>query len=194
MLLGDTVLLRAERRDDLPVLHAAFDLDPHVHALTSEDPWVPRTLEARVAAFDRRQSDDAGSASSPVRFAVQRRDDPRERCVGYATMWGLDLHNRVAHLGLGIVPDERGGGLGRQVVGLLCDYAFAHRDLHRVQLETLGANTAMQAVAVACGFTREGVRREVAFVGGTRDDEVVYGLLRSEWAARTAARRPAGGS
>lgn len=186
MLLSENLLLRAERRDDLPVLHAAFDLDPGVHALVSEDPWRPVTLERREAGFDARQGASAdGGPTADVRFAVQLRDDAQERCVGYGSVWGLDLHNRIAHLGLALVPDVRGRGLGRQLVGLLCEYAFLHRDLHRVQLETLGTNVAMQSVARACGFTQEGRRREVAFVTGARDDEVIFGLLAPEWRART---------
>jgi len=183
MLHGQTIILRELRRADLEVLHKAFDSDPAVHALVSPTPWVPVPVERRQALFDERLTKDKDGDHAV--FAVQRRDDPQDRCLGTATLWGMDAHNRSAHVGVMLVAAARGHGVGREAVSLICEYAFAHRDLHRVQLDTLGANEPMQAVAKACGFTLEGRRREAAFVVGERDDEVVFGLLaRQWWAAR----------
>jgi RimJ/RimL family protein N-acetyltransferase len=184
MLHGETVLLRELRRADVEVLHGAFQTDPAMHAVVSETPWRPSSVEHRLAELDRRLAgpQDEGTVS----FAVQRRDDPNDRCLGSCLLWGIDTHNRTAHLGVTLVAAARGRGLGREIVNLLCEYAFVHRDLHRVQLETLESNSAMSQVALACGFMQEGRRREAAFVTGARSDEVIYGLLATEWRARRA--------
>jgi len=185
MLHGDSIVLRELRKDDLEVLHKAFDTDPAVHALAARTPWLPVSAERRELAFDRRLAVDVDTANAS--FAVQRREDPQDRCLGTASLWGLDSHNRTANAGVMLVAGARGHGVGREAVALVCEYAFAHRGLHRVQLDTLGSNPAMQAVAKACGFTEEGRLREAAFVVGDRDDEVVFGLLAQEW---WAAHRP----
>lgn len=185
MLHGDFVVLREVRRSDLDVLHGAFESDPAMHAVVNESPWRPSTVGRRKALFDAQLAADPDPTF--VTFAVQRRDDPQDRCLGTGTVWGIDVHNRTAHIGVQLVAAARGRGLGREVVMLLCEYAFVHRGLYRVQLETLGSNVAMRQVAVACGFAEEGCRRQAAFVTGRREDEVVYGVLEHEWVARKRA-------
>jgi len=180
VLHGELVTLRELRRDDLPVLLGVV-ADPDGYALVNTGPWVPVTLARRQAEFDRRQERD--DDPDAVRFAIQRRDDPAGRCLGSALVWGIDVHNRTAHLGLSLTAQSRGKGLGRDTVRVLCRYAFEVRGLHRVSLETLGTNTAMRSAALACGFVEEGTLREAAWVMGRRVDEVVYGLLDAQWRA-----------
>ena len=101
--------------------------------------------------------------------------------AGDAVLWGIDLHNRVAHVGLSLRPTFRGRGLGTDVVRVLCRYAFEVRGLHRVQIDTLAGNDAMITAAIRAGFTREGTLRHSAWVSGDFADEVILGLLASEW-------------
>ena len=183
MLVGEVAALREIRPEDGSVLHAAFRADPASHALVSETPWVPRTPAAAQARFEQ-EAAAAVDASSDVRFAVQSATDSAGRCQGYAMLWGIDLHNRTAHLAVGLVPASRGRGLGLDTVRLLCRYAFEVRDLYRVAIETLATNEPMRRAALAAGFTQESVLRENGWVMGERVDEVTFGLLRPEWAAR----------
>jgi RimJ/RimL family protein N-acetyltransferase len=64
---------------------------------------------------------------------------------------------------------------------VLCHYGFAVRGLHRLQLETLADNAAMISVASTNGFVREGILRRSAWVQGDFADEVILGLLSTEW-------------
>ena len=63
---------------------------------------------------------------------------------------------------------------------ILCRYGFRVRGLRRLQLETLGDNHAMMAVAEKVGFTREGTTRGSAWVNGRFYDDVIFGLLAEE--------------
>lgn len=49
--------------------------------------------------------------------------------VGTTVLWGIDTHNRSAHIGLGLLPSSRGKGFGTDVVAVLCHYAFVVRGL-----------------------------------------------------------------
>jgi RimJ/RimL family protein N-acetyltransferase len=182
VLHGELVTLREFRRDDLPVVHTAVDSDPQMYSTARSGPWRPVTLAQLQAEHDR------GLAGPPdptvVLFAVQRRDDPAGRCLGWAVLSGLDQHQRTAQLGVGLSAQARGKGLGRDAVRVLCTYAFDVRDLHRVSIGTLATNEAMQAAAVAAGFTLEGRLRENAWVLGRRVDELVFGLLAAQWRQR----------
>ena len=181
MLVGQVAALREKRPEDVAVVHALL-ADPAFHALVDTRPWRPVEIEAARAQYDEVVREKAGP-ESPVQFAVQSATDNAGRWQGWATVWGIDLHNRIAHFGMGLVPGARGKGMGVDVVRLLCRYAFEVRDLARVQLETLATNEPMRRAAVAAGFTQEGVLRGNGWVMGERVDEVVYGLLRHEWAA-----------
>jgi RimJ/RimL family protein N-acetyltransferase len=64
---------------------------------------------------------------------------------------------------------------------VLCRYGFAVRGLHRLQMETLSDNHAMIAVATRLGFTREGTTRDSGWVNGKFADDVIFGLLATEF-------------
>jgi RimJ/RimL family protein N-acetyltransferase len=50
--------------------------------------------------------------------------------AGHAELWGMDLHNRNAHLGLALRPAFRGKHLGTDTVRVLCRYGAApYRDI-----------------------------------------------------------------
>src|SRR5207244_1534335 len=102
--------------------------------------------------------------------------------VGAALLWAIDLHNRSAHLGLSLRPAFPGRGLGSDVVLALCEYGFTVRGLHRLQVDTLASNAAMIRAAERAGFTLEGTLRRAGWVNGAFADEVILGLLASDWA------------
>jgi RimJ/RimL family protein N-acetyltransferase len=183
VLTARSIGLRAVHRQDVEAMHAEFDTDPDLHSVADLSPWLPIAVEHRLADFDRSSRDPAEPKA--VEFAVQRLDDPAGAAIGAATVWGINEHQRTAHFGLTLFRDQRGKGLGRDVLHAMCRYAFEVRDLHRVQLETLGSNVAMQRAALAAGFAEEGRLRESSFVMGTRQDDVIYGLLAARWRART---------
>lgn len=182
VLVGEVAALRAVRREDLTVFHTVLD-DPLQQAAVMLEPWIPTTVESAQARYAEEVAAKPDLAA-PVRFTVQSATDSAGRCQGWATLWGIDLHQRIAHVGIGLIPSARGKGLGVDALRLLCRYAFEVRDLHRLGLETLAGNEPMRRAAVAAGFTEEGRLRESAYVLGERQDDVLYGILRSEWTAR----------
>jgi RimJ/RimL family protein N-acetyltransferase len=115
---------------------------------------------------------------------------PGEPLAGAAVLHGIDLHNRSAHLGITLRPAFRGRGLGLSTVRVLCDYGFRIRGLHRLGIETLSDNDAMMRAAEEAGFVREGLLRQAAWVSGRFLDEVLYGLLATEWGGDSAVAGP----
>ena len=61
--------------------------------------------------------------------------------AGEAFLWGIDLHNRLAHVGLALLPGFRGRGWSVEVLRLLCRYGFVVRGLNRLQLGEQGTAT-----------------------------------------------------
>jgi RimJ/RimL family protein N-acetyltransferase len=176
MLRGELVMLRARREDDAPVLHAELYEDTGTWVRSDTRPWVPVPFGPGSPHW---AGEEAPSASDAAVFAVA--ELATGELAGEALLWGIDLHNRSAHLGLSLRPACRGRGLGEDTVRVLCRYGFALRGLHRLQLETLTDNHAMIAAAERAGFTREGATRRSAWVNGQWADDVIFGLLDTEF-------------
>jgi RimJ/RimL family protein N-acetyltransferase len=179
MLSGERVLLRATVRDDVPMLHR-LESDADLQQLVNDRPWRPQSLEAAYARFDKELPEDDKSIALFTVVPRERADEPGNG-VGYGLLWGIDVHNRTAHLGLTLVPEARGHGYGLDTVRVLCDYGFRVRALLRIGCETLTTNAGMIATAEAAGFVREGVQRSVGYVDGERVDGMLFGLLYEEW-------------
>ncbi|MFH9723008.1 GNAT family N-acetyltransferase [Streptomyces sp. NPDC017254] len=174
MLRGSKVGLRARHDEDIPVLRTELYDDVVGSARAEGRPWRPITpgsKDSRLVVEN--------EAEGHVQFSVVELEGGT--LIGTANLWGIDTHNRCAHIGLGLLPAARGKGYGTDVVATLCHYGFVVRGLHRLQIETLADNHAMLRSAERNGFTREGVLRSSAWVMGEFLDEVLLGLLVQEW-------------
>lgn len=174
MLRGERIGLRARRESDVPVLHVELYDDVVNWSRAGSRAWRPIARDCADSPFA-----VSGPADDVARFSVVRLAD--DELAGSALLWGIDPHNRTAHLGLSLRPSFRGHGLGTDVVRVLCHYGFTVRGLHRLQLETLADNAAMIQAATRAGFAREGTLRSAGWVNGNFLDEVIFGLLDSEW-------------
>ena len=141
MLSGERVVLRPFRPDDVEPLWRAR-LDAVTWAQTSEAPFTPETLEDVRARYAEPHS------GSSAQFAV----DEEGRLVGRAALFGVDELSRTAEVGLTLLPESRGRGLGRDVLRVLLGYAFRSRNLRRVHLQSLASNQRALRSYRAAGF------------------------------------------
>ncbi|WP_405582122.1 GNAT family N-acetyltransferase [Streptomyces sp. NBC_01190] len=178
MIRGEKVGLRAREESDVAVLHAELYEDVALKSRTDPRPWRPVSAGAGHSPHAVPEPSEKEAVFSVVELAT-------EKLAGEAILWGIDTHNRSAHLGISLLPGSRGRGLGVDVVRVLCEYGFAVRGLRRLQVETLAGNEAMMGAARRAGFRHEGTLRRAAWVYGEELDEVVFGLLHDEWAPRT---------
>jgi RimJ/RimL family protein N-acetyltransferase len=178
MLHGELVMLRARLEADVPVLHRELHEDVATRSQADSRPWMPL---AEGSASPYAATGEPGDAAA---FSVVEKASGD--LAGEALLWGIDLHNRMAHIGISLRPGFRGRGLSTDAVRTLCEYGFSVRGLHRLQIETLAGNEAMIRTANRAGFSREGHFRRSAWVLGAFADEVVLGLLVDDWKASTS--------
>jgi RimJ/RimL family protein N-acetyltransferase len=76
--------------------------------------------------------------------------------------------------------DDRGRGLGSEVVGELTAYLFDREDAIRVQASTDVENAAMRRSLEKCGFTFEGVLRGFMPSADLPRDYAMYGMTRKD--------------
>ena len=178
MIRGERTGLRARQEADVPVLHTGLHDDVATKSRSDRRPWRPIPPGSARSPYAPADPTDEAACFSVVELASGD-------LAGEAVLWAIDAHNRSAHLGIALLPEFRGRGLGADVTRVLCEYGFAVLGLRRLQVETLADNAAMIAAAVKAGFTVEGTLRRSAWVYGTFTDEVVLGLLAEEWAPPT---------
>jgi RimJ/RimL family protein N-acetyltransferase len=165
-----TPVLRPVTEEDLPLLRR-FAVEP---GLIGND-W----LGFRDAgAQDRRFALDGYLAADNGRLMIEM-DGPT---TGFVTYSEGTYGGRASYWEIGIVllPEWRGQGIGWQAQALLCDYLFQHTPAQRIQAGTQPENIAEQKALVKAGFQREGTIRAAEFRAGQWRDGVLYSRLRTD--------------
>jgi RimJ/RimL family protein N-acetyltransferase len=173
-LRGALVGLRARQPGDVAVLHAELYDDVTTRSRADTRPWRPLPADAAGSPYAVPGATDDAAMFSVIEIVS---DD----LAGEALLWGIDEHNRLAHVGISLRPGFRGRGLGTDTLRVLCHYGIDLRGFHRLQMETLADNKAMLQSAERVGYVREGTLRHSAWVDGAFVDQVVLGLLAGEW-------------
>jgi RimJ/RimL family protein N-acetyltransferase len=110
--------------------------------------------------------------------------DDAENLVGEVSWHAVDNttppHGRCWNLGIWLLPDARGRGVGTAAHRALAEYLFAHTSYERIEAGTEVDNIAEQRALEKAGFTKEGVLRRAAFRAGAYRDMVIYSKLRGE--------------
>jgi RimJ/RimL family protein N-acetyltransferase len=83
-------------------------------------------------------------------------------------------------IGIALLPEWRGRGMGWRAQAMLCDYLFTHTPAQRIQAGTHPENVAEQKSLVKAGFQLEGVVRACEFRDGQWRDGYLYSRLRDD--------------
>ena len=107
----------------------------------------------------------------------------QEEVAAGSVGWKAGLYGGVAsywEIGIALLPEWRGRGIGWRAQAMLCDYLFAHTPAQRIQAGTHPENTAEQKSLVKAGFQLEGVVRACEFRAGQWRDGYLYSRLRDD--------------
>ncbi|MFC7618717.1 GNAT family N-acetyltransferase [Microlunatus sp. GCM10028923] len=171
--MTDRSVLRALREDDLTFLER-LSTDPE--ALGPFE-WPGFT---DVQARQRRWEQDGFLGPHFGMIAVTDEDDNAVGIVSWKSEGRGSPIGVTYEIGIAIMPEHRGRGLGTLAQRQLIDYLFDHTTANRIEATTNGENHAEQRSLEKAGFTREGLLRGRSFIGGRYHDTVYYGLLRAD--------------
>jgi [ribosomal protein S5]-alanine N-acetyltransferase len=177
-LLDGTTALRPWRDTDLPALVRACQ-DPEIARWTRVPPDYTEA-DGRAFLLQRYDMAFAGMAAP---FAIVRAPDGE--LLGSIALMRFAWEHQRGEVGYWLAADARGEGHVTRAVRLICAWGVRVLRLERIDLLAATGNEASQRVAERSGFTREAVLR--SYMQGTyeRQDMVAYGLLASEFDART---------
>jgi [ribosomal protein S5]-alanine N-acetyltransferase len=116
----------------------------------------------------------------------------RDGAVAGEVSWHTVHHgprglSRCWNIGIALLPNWRGKGLGAPAQRALAVYLFSHSTAARVEASTRADNIPEQRALEKAGFTREGVMRQAQFSHGAWHDMVLYSLVRGDLRAEVPA-------
>ena len=149
--------LRARTDADLDVL---FALAADLPTWEERGPTPPAPLTR--AAFDDRLAKADLDGEGNVRFVI----DVDGVAVGSVGLFGVDPLARHAEVGIAILPEARGRGVGSAAVEQILEFAFVRQNLRRLHLEAIASNLGAIRAYEKAGFVIEGRQREHAWVRG----------------------------
>jgi len=182
-LRGERVIAREPRDSDVDdrLRHPIDPEEEDGYGSSWRREWDGRRYHTREYLTARRPPPDPGAYAWAIEYDG--------RCIGSA---GLrvepDQHCATYTVGL-FVAALCGRGLGREVTRLILAWGFDVLGAHRVQLEVLASNGRAINCYLACGFVREGIRREAELYPDGWKDFIIMGVLRDEWRQRHSPRR-----
>ena len=93
----------------------------------------------------------------------------------------IDWTTRSTELGYWLGAAFEGKGLVTTACKVLIERAFSELGLNRVVISCTPENLKSRAIAEKLGFTQEGILRQSDWLKDKFVDQVVYGILASEW-------------
>jgi len=156
------------------------------------EPWEPIHAEAHYTragqAETLRRDVEAWDLGTGYAFAVLDRE-ARDAIIGRIALGNVVRGAwRNATLGYWVSEASGGRGHGTAAARLICEFAFRHADLHRVQPAVIPRNVRSIRVVEKAGFRREGRALKYLNIAGTWEDHDIFALTLEDWEARDGDR------
>lgn len=116
-------------------------------------------------------------------------ESPSGAFVGVIAVFSIDWMERTGELGYLITRGKWGNGYASEAASRVCQFAFRHLRLRRLDAVVGEGNEASVAILLRLGFRREGSARKAAWLNGRWRDQLRFGLLASEFRAKPGWRR-----
>ncbi|MGI8681896.1 MAG: GNAT family N-acetyltransferase [Mycobacteriales bacterium] len=179
--MEDRLVLRAFRKEDL---HFLDRLSTDQEALGPFE-W---TGFSDAQTWRRRWEQDGYVGAESTALAVVLGDGT----IAGVASWRVKSAGVCYEIGLALLPEHRGRGLGTRGQQLLIDHLFEYTTVHRLEALTDSENVAAQRALERVGFEREGVLRGRYFQRGDYRDLVIYARLRDSTNSRRRPDAPGG--
>jgi RimJ/RimL family protein N-acetyltransferase len=147
-------------------------------------PDEPMRVYAAGSPFDLDPDPRPPAGSPPEVHHASILEAGSGRLLG-TTNWHVENYGHIRgcaawNIGIALLPEARGRGIGTIAQRLLAGHLFATTDLDRVEAGTDVDNVAERRALEKAGFREDGVIRGAQLRGGRRTDMVVYGRLRTD--------------
>lgn len=174
MLKGDKVILRAYNKDDVKnALKSINDFEVKQYL----DPSIPFPLkyEDELKWYERLNPKGDGTYS----MAIENLETGEY--MGGIGVNSVDWKNSVASIGLFLAKEFWNKGYGTDSLKVLLNFIFNEMNINKVKLNVYDFNKRGIRCYEKVGFVKEGVLREEIYRNGKYNDEIIMGILKSEF-------------
>jgi RimJ/RimL family protein N-acetyltransferase len=130
---------------------------------------------------DRWRADRLLTTDNGLLLVESTENKDRLGSVGWRTVsWGPSWLSRCLEIGISLIPEARGYGIGTEAQQLLMRYLFAETHVERIQAVTDVTNKREQRALEKAGFVAEGILRRAQHRRGEFHDLVIYSVVRAD--------------
>jgi RimJ/RimL family protein N-acetyltransferase len=168
----ELVRLRPLRKEDAPSLYNWIN---NRQLVINNAPYYP------VSEIDHEQwvGKMMNRRSDLVIFVIEEIES--KRAIGSCQLLNINWIHRNAELQIRVGNEDfLGRGYGSQSVRKLCHFGFHDLNLHRIYLHVFCTNHRAIRAYEKCGFKKEGILRQTAFIDGKWLDVMIMGLLKTD--------------
>jgi RimJ/RimL family protein N-acetyltransferase len=176
-LLGERILVREHRIDDLESVHQWL-ADPEVMKFLS---WAPTPKEETYNYLADCLQDQQQKNRRKYRFAIERLKE-KDVIGSISLQWKRkSRHGGDGRLGCFLIQSQWGKGYATEATRLVIDFGFSQFNMQRISATCIAENTASAQAILKCGLTYEGELRQHSFRCGKWRNRQFYSILREEW-------------
>ena len=170
MLSNGTLTLRAPEPADLDFLYKQENDTTYWHLGETRIPFSRDLLSHYI---DSAQQDIY--VSRQARFMIESEG----AVIGMVDLYDFEPLHRKAGVGIMLDSKQRGKGLGKQALDLLCDYAFDHLNLNMLYAYVTVDNAASVGLFESCAFAKACTLQQWSFQQGTFKDQFIFQRLQN---------------
>ena len=116
---------------------------------------------------------------SGLHFAIIKKAD--DTYIGSCRLHKINKCDKNARLAIGLLSEHFGQGYGTDSMKCLLKFGFKKLNLHRMELRVLDFNKRGISAYKKCGFKKDGILRENAYIDGKYYDDIMMSILESEF-------------
>jgi len=173
LLEGKQVRLREYRKEDVVLAHKYIN-DFEVKRLLFPGIPFPMRLEEEEKWYE-----SQSAFKDTYSFAIESLESGEY--LGGCGINEVDWKNSVVIVGIFLGKPFWNKGFGSDAMRILLRFIFEQMNINKVNLNVYSFNERAIASYVKCGFKVEGRLRQRVFRDGKYHDEVIMGILRSEF-------------
>lgn len=170
-IYGEKIRLRAVELKDLDTLKDMIN-NPEIESLVGG--WSLPVSSLEQEKWIR----NLGQSNNRINLVVTLRED--DKCIGMINVVNIDWKNRNASLGIKLISEVRGKGLGEEIIGVLTNYLFEELNLYRLETLILEENKASKKLFVEkCGWEIEGKKIASVYKNGKYQNQIMVAILKN---------------
>ncbi len=176
---GDKVRLRPFRAEDAPNKWREWTDTEARRFLESQTDLPPVSL-AEYTEQMQAGADFRDRSPDRIGFAIETLAG---EFVGWINLFIGEGRHGTFSFGLGIFREYQRQGYASEAIRIILRYGFNELRCHKCNSACLASNLASAEMHRKLGFREEGRRREIFFIAGRYEDELVFGMLKEEYDA-----------